>query len=113
LTYTALATAGPSITVPLAGDYYIEQGARYYPGSVIQQGYMSYDIGATGAVDADGIFFEAAAATYGTTASRTRKKTGLTAATSLVSKYKHSSASSTVNFSRRWMRVIPIRVSAT
>lgn len=111
-TYTALATAGPSITAPLAGDYIIEQGARYYPGSVIQQGYMSFDIGATGAVDNDGIFFEAAAATYGTTASRMRKKTGLSASTALVSKYRHTSASSTVNFARRWMRVTPIRVSA-
>jgi microcystin-dependent protein len=111
-TYTALATAGPSITAALAGDYIIEHGARYYPGSVIQQGYMSYDIGGSAASDTDGIFFEAAAATYGTTGSRLRKKTGLSASTAIVAKYRHTSASSTVNFSRRWMSLTPVRVKA-
>ena len=104
LTYAALATAGPAITLPRAGDYLVEIGARVVaPASTTA--YMSYDIGGTGAVDADAVIITNADATI----TRVRVKTGLTAVT-LTAKYKLSAANAT-SFANRWMKVTPIRVS--
>lgn len=105
-TYAALATAGPSIAVPFAGDYDVEIGAAIDPASG-NIAYMSYDIGGTGAVDADQII----ATNPGGTAwywsvGRIRRKT-LTAVT-LTAKYKVDTAS-TANFGKRWMALTPVK----
>jgi len=105
-TYAALATAGPSLTVPLAGDYDVEIGAQVFNGTACQAN-MSYDIGGTGAVDADSWEVGIAVNTY-PAGSRMRRKTALAASTALVSKYKTSAG--TAFFKNRWMRVQPVRV---
>ena len=106
--YAALTTAGPSITLPLTGDYMVQQGAAIYNSSnaII---YMSYDIGASTATDADGILHYSGAGTnpINTAVTRIRRKTGL-AASALVSKYKTSAG--TAVFENRWMSVTPVRV---
>ena len=110
-TYAALTTAGPSIVLPVAGDYLIEIGFRLSSNTTSTLSIMSYDIGATGAVDADAT--QAAVGTGGgtpnnvATAMRPRVKTGLTAVT-LTAKYKTAGTAGTNGFADRWMRVTPV-----
>jgi microcystin-dependent protein len=110
-TYTALATAGPSITLARAGDYVISQGCRGYPFANNQSLHMSYDIGATPASDSDSVLLDCASG-FGENGSRTKLKTGISANSAIVSKYKHTSSGAAANFSYRWMTVTPVRVSA-
>jgi hypothetical protein len=108
LTYSALATAGPSVALPRAGDYDVIHGCRAYPGAVAQALFMSYDIGATGAVDADAAY-ETPAVASGTNLKRRQRKTALTAV-SLVSKYKHDNNGAAGNFCNRSLFVMPVRL---
>jgi hypothetical protein len=107
-TYAALATAGPSVTLPLAGDYDVSLGAQASNDTVGAVAHMSYDIGGTGAVDADGPRSTSSTASADIAISYTRRKTGLTAV-ALVSKYKQT-AGGIAAFHRRWISVIPVRV---
>jgi hypothetical protein len=109
-TYAALATAGPSFTLPRAGVYVIEQGFRVSSLAANMGVFMSYDIGGTGAADADSAQGTALGSPGEGTISRTRLKTGLTAV-ALVSKYRNNSGGSAAGFADRWMRVTPVRVS--
>ena len=113
-TYVALTTAGPAITLAHAGDYFVDLGVTIAEtGNQTLEGYMSYDIGGTGAIDADATSgvggvansFGAAGQSY----ERRRKKTGLSASTTLTAKYK--SASTFTSFKNRWMAVTPISVT--
>lgn len=117
-TYTALTTAGPVVTLPLAGDYEVTIGFTGY--NTVQGGTttMSHDIGGTAALDVDGVHtYSPTFSTGGTmssapinTPTRTRVKTGLSAV-ALTAKYKSSSATaSSANFYNRFMVVRPIRV---
>jgi hypothetical protein len=106
LTYAALTTVGPSVPLPVAGDYQVEIGALIYNSSSGSQSWISYDIGATGAVDAN------AASTYcgggsivQISVSKVNVHTGLTAVT-LTAKYRTSLGTATMG--NRWMRVTPI-----
>lgn len=112
--YTALATAGPSVVLPFAGDYTIavECGADNNTNGGASM--MSFDIGGTGAVDAD--MASLAIGTGANTGSgagvnvrRTKTKTGLTAVT-LTAKYRAGGAS-TAGFQNRRIDVLPIRVT--
>jgi hypothetical protein len=107
-TYAALATAGPSITLPLAGDYIVSLGAQASNDTVGAVAHMSYDIGGTGAVDADGPRSTSSTASADIAISYSRRKNGLTAV-ALVSKYKQV-AGGIATFHRRWISVIPVRV---
>lgn len=109
-TYANLGTVGPSVTVPRAGVYAVEIGCIGQPGAAAT-GYMSFDIGATAAVDAD-------AAVIAVTSSvnnpwrgqRWREATMAAAATALTAKY-HTTGGVGFTFSYRFMRVTPKRVS--
>ena len=103
-TYTALATPGPSITLPFAGDYDVSIGVHVSP-AIYGTGYMSYDIGGTGAVDADNVQVYGNAYAYPSLA-RTQRKTGLTAV-ALTAKYK--TAAGSCSFAKRWMAVTPVQ----
>lgn len=105
--YGALATAGPSVTVPLAGDYDVWIGATVTPGSPGVIAKMSYDIGGTGAADADAVRVHTGATQV--SANRTRRKTGLSASTALVSKYAETVATGS-SWQGRFMSVNPVRV---
>lgn len=107
-TYAALATAGPSVTVPVAGDYYVAHGAKHLAPAAALHSTMSYDIGATGAVDADGVnALLAVSSAGGISTARVKKQAGLTAVT-LTAKYKVSG--SNANFAERWISLTPIAI---
>src|SRR5262249_30960661 len=98
-TYVDLTTVGPSVTLPLKGDYDIAVGTgAIFNGANTHL--MSYAIGGTGAVDAD-----AAEVNVGTVTDSLffeRRKKALTAV-KLTAKYRVSSASSGA-FKKRWIR---------
>ena len=107
--YAALATAGPSCTAPIAGDYDVEVTSRNYCAGTSSAGYHSLDIGVTGAVDGDAALAQAGAA--GATSvvlQRTRRKTGVAAGAAIVSKYKSQGPS--VQFDNRRLAIRPVRV---
>jgi hypothetical protein len=106
IAYGALATAGPSVTVPLAGEYDVWIGATVTPPAGVI-GLMSYDIGATGAVDADAVRVHGGAAQA--SCNRSRRKTISAASTALVSKYRETIATGT-SWQDRFMSVRPVRV---
>lgn len=108
-TYVALATVGPSLTVPLAGDYLIEQGAGITTAAA-SAGAMSYDIGGTGAVDADEVVFtQVAASAQLASVARATSHLNLAALTAIVSKYR-SIGGTSVTFEKRWLKITPLRV---
>lgn len=111
-TFTALATAGPSFTVPRAGDYMIEIGFQGGNGNANCNAIMSYDIGASAAADADACFatYQASTTSFPSVA-RKNVKTGLAASTALVSKYRVGGGAGTAYFQYRWLFVQPLRVS--
>lgn len=111
--YTDLATVGPAIAIPFAGDYDVEIGARMSNANDTAGTFMSYAIGGTGAVDADAIVnYSGASVSSGVTVrvneARLRRKTGLTAVT-LTAKYKADAG--TGHFLDRWMKVTPVRLT--
>jgi len=97
---------GPSITLPVAGDYVITHGLDGENGSAAIS-FMSYDIGASGAVDADGVRMDIGNAGSGGSFMRSKKKTGLTAV-ALTSKYKVSTG--TMTALNRFIQALPIAV---
>lgn len=110
-TYAALATAGPSVTLPRAGVYDVEVGCDYGSATDLDTAFMSYDIGGTGAVDADAtsMINSSTVATRRGSFFRQRRKSGLTAV-ALTAKYK-SVNSNTNTFANRLISVTPVRVS--
>jgi hypothetical protein len=108
-TYADLATSGPSIAVPFAGDFEVEIGAHITAADGNPAvTYMSYAIGGTAASDGDAVLFTSASSTGNAQASvyRSRRKT-LTAVT-LLAKYRIASVSSGSTFANRWMKLRPI-----
>ncbi|HLB03871.1 MAG TPA: hypothetical protein VJK66_02530 [Gaiellaceae bacterium] len=102
--YFALATAGPSVTLPRSGDYDVLIGFHCdgVVGGVDHR--MSYDIGGTGAVNADWVH----QVTSSANPSRLRRKAAL-GAVALVAKYSSGGASQ-ATFGDRFMSVLPVRV---
>lgn len=108
--YTALSTAGPSLVVPFTGNYIVEIGCRAFLSTNAASTYMSYDIGATGAVDDDSVQQTAGTASAAFNAIRVRPKS-FTAADALVAKYKSSGSVSAV-FADRFMRLTPVAIGS-
>jgi len=108
-TYAALTTPGPSITLPRAGDYTIFIGTDIGPVST-DFGRMSYDIGATGAVDNDSVTVMGTSVGSANYTSRILARTGFAAGTTLTMKYRGSTTTGVV-FRRRAMSVWPVRVA--
>lgn len=108
-TYVSIA-GSPSITLPLSGDYLIEVGHASWH-TVTGVGVIcSYAIGATAALDVDAAQSWSGSGSNDTQESyRPRRKTGLTAG-SLVDMRWRSSAASTANLRRPWLRITPVRV---
>lgn len=111
-TYAALTTAGPSFTIPRAGVYEISVGFDVVsPDNSGGINMMSYDIGGTGAADADATSGQrqgtwARCSYYG----MPRIKTGIAASASIVSKYRITAGASQ-HFANRRLLVRPVRVS--
>ena len=107
-TFAALATAGPSVTVPLAGDYDVEVGARTAMNAQ-SSSLFSYAIGGTVAADSDAAIGAGNSTQFSFQAARRRRKTGLAASTALVARYRVTAAA-TGYWSDRTMVVMPVRV---
>lgn len=107
-TYAALTTAGPSFTLPRAGDYQVTISCEAYNTATATTVRMSYDIGATGAVNGDAVIVAIPVAGNSVASYRTQNKTGLSAV-ALTAKY--NTAGGTSNFRNRTLIVTPVRVS--
>lgn len=104
--FTGLTTAGPSLTLPLKGDYDIEVSCDCFGGAGNM--FMSYKIGATAASNADGILVNAGGVTV-QQPSRRQRKLGLAAATVILTQYA-SETGTEFTFGRRRLSVTPVRV---
>lgn len=107
--YGALATAGPAVTLERAGDYWVTLTVYSRTNTANTAALFSYDIGGTGAVDADALRQDTAVANNGGSVSWLRLKTGIAAATTLTAKYRASAG--TGSWGSRTMSVVPARVS--
>lgn len=110
--YGALTTPGPIVTLPLAGDYMVGLGFEGQVGAVNQGVIMSYSIGATAAVDADGTRLWSITASgprdFTAAVSRYQRKNAL-AAVALTALYKPLGTTGAMCASR-WLSAVPIRV---
>jgi hypothetical protein len=104
--YVVLATPGPSIAIPVAGDYTVDLG--YQQTTSTKPGYMSYDIGATPATAADGVMVAIPGVLDAQGTPMRRRRKSLPAVT-LTAKYG-AYASQNVGFSNRWISALPIAV---
>ena len=113
LEYTNLATVGPSITVPLKGDYRVNLGAYIVSGAAaVNSARMAIAVGAAAANDEDAVVGVQKENLGLGSVARHRMKLGISAAgTAIVCKYKVQSASP-MNFRGRWLTVQPRRVAA-
>lgn len=113
-TFGDLATVGPSVALPLAGDYDVQAGCRGHVNGVAGFSMMSYAIGGTAAVDADALVANEPAGDHTSPKSmaRWRRKTGLDAVT-LTAKYRNNNTTVAGAFSARWIAVTPVRVGRT
>lgn len=105
-TYVDLATVGPNITVPRGGDYDLAWGANL--GVVGQAGWVTPKYAAAAAADADGEGAEASTASPSAIITRSPRKTGMAAGD--VIKIQYRMIAGTGTFSRRWLRVKPVRI---
>ena len=110
--YTNLATVGPQITVPLAGEYLIGIGAaRAYADQAASFARMSYAIGGAAAVDPDRVENRMVnPAQPITSVARPWRAKTVSAGAAIVAKYL-ANGGGTANFEGRWMAVVPRRVS--
>lgn len=101
--------SNPTLALPLAGDYMVALGARAYM-SIGNSVWLSYDIGATAAVDADAAWgvYNGAASPSVDNISRLRRKTGLAAVTLTMKARANTDADGA--FSNRWFSATPVRV---
>lgn len=107
-TYAALTTPGPSVTVPLAGDYEVELGCYERTNTAGTSSLMGYDLGATPASDSDSVQNDSPSASNGSSVLARRIKLAVPALTALVAKYRVGSGSG--SWSNRALRVRPVRV---
>jgi hypothetical protein len=114
--YGDLATVGPSITLPLPGDYDVKIGARIHSSTANKENWMSYQIGATAASDTDaldthsgpsGTFSHTSFHSY-----REKRKTGLSAVT-LTCKYKIQDSGDGAWWTERSISATPVRVAGS
>lgn len=105
--YTDLTgSPGPAITVPFSGDYAVAIGASLQA-QAANAIYMSYDIGATAAVDDDSILvYSSSTSNVEAHCWRERPKLALAAGTVLTAKYKSGAGYA----QKRIIQITPIRV---
>ena len=108
-TFGDLATVGPTVTLPLAGDYLVSFGARQTSSAAATNTFMSYAIGGTAASASDQTQLAYSSANYHGSQMRTQRKNGLTAAVALTAKYAVDGGA-TGYWIDRWLQVTPIRV---
>lgn len=109
--YGVLGAVGPTITVPAAGTYRVQVGARFQnTGGAVTTGFMSYTVGAAAASDEDAFTARDSAASSLTWQGASRPKAYTVAAGDSFAADYRDSGTNNVTFSHRWMRVTPVRL---
>ena len=108
--YVDLATVGPTVAIPVVGDYIV--GLGFHVDAIASGGdpvQMSFAIGGTAAVDADSVLANGeSAAGDDASCARFMRKNALAAVT-LTAKYKNTVTAS-ILLKNRWLSVKPIAV---
>jgi hypothetical protein len=99
---------GPSVTVPLAGDYQVEHGGYLRNSLTATSTLMSFSLGAAAAVEANSVVVDSVASGNGSAVARTQRITGLAASAAITAKYRVLSGTGT--FIYRGLTVTPVRV---
>lgn len=108
--YADLATAGPDITVPLAGEYDVSVTFEGSNGTAGNYAVASFQVvGGTAAQDANRALVHSYTANFLTTTSRTTRFT-VTAASSVLRMKYLSTAAGTATFLRRVITATPVKV---
>lgn len=112
--YVDLATVGPSVTLPRAGDYDLLFGASMTDSAnAARVALASVKLGAAATADSDSTVFAHGAQGAGVSAvasvNRGLRVTGMAA--SDVVKLQYRIAGGSVGFEKRWLKVTPVRVS--
>lgn len=110
--YTDLATAGPTVTVPRAGDYIIQGFVGYSTGNAGAQSYAAVKLGSAATADAEIVLVTGQGGSgtinvYGSGGQTMRR----TLAASDVVKVQYKSTSGSLPFAYRRLAVFPVRVS--
>ena len=109
---TDLATVGPSLTNPLAGDWIVEFGANMYSVTNNSAQIMALQVGGAGPADANaGILIgqPAGSNTAHASGARVIRRTAIAASSAWVPKYWQLGGG-TGQFRNRWITLTPIRV---
>lgn len=109
--YTALTTAGPSLTVPVAGDYDVQVEFNCFIDNNSAGGFMSFDVGATTALDDDALIggtrgTAGAGNEWGAGGAKTSRKTSIAGSTTITAKYRADFG--TMQFRNRVLRIRPV-----
>ncbi len=105
--YTDLATAGPQVTVPFAGDWLVEFGSDMSHGTAASNTFAAVRRGAAATSDNDCVEHTSAAANHRASVARTIRMNGLAPADILQIEYKCNAGTGT--FLRRFLFATPIR----
>lgn len=112
--YTDLSTVGPTITVPLAGDYRIEWWSQGQNNTGASVNYMGIKVGSATTADTDAVRGQPAANNYDHLAPVGSRDFNVPAAGTVVkAQYRANAGTLTVNNAgtiNPWMTVRPIRV---
>jgi hypothetical protein len=109
--YQDFSTVGPSITLPLAGDYDFIYGAAMGD-SVQNRCLVSPSIAGAGPSDADALQSAGGPTTGNNDASTSRVKrfTGRAAGNVIKLMYRNAISSTTASYEKRWLSIRPVRV---
>jgi hypothetical protein len=108
-TYIDVST-GPSLVVPLAGDYQVDWGALSSGSVATAIIASSIKRGAAAAVDADALLQQPPGVNYFNAGPGHRRKRMNALAASTTLAMQHKANNGTMNFSNRWLAVQPVRV---
>jgi hypothetical protein len=97
---------GPTLTIPVAGTYEVEYGARAWSSSSAQGAHTGIFLGATPTEYLDSF---AATAPTAYNAFRATRAT-LAASATVKLQYRGTAAANTYNFEKRWVRVRPVKI---
>jgi len=102
---------GPDLTLPLAGDYYVEVAALMNTNTSLDEGFMSFNVGGSGASDNTAARSRASQGSQEEIFHPRRRVliTGAAASATVATRYKQSGG--TVDISLRELWILPKRVS--
>lgn len=107
--YGDLATVGPAIAVPRAGDFDVIVGCVMGQDGGSSDARMSYAIGGSGATDNDCLYMQDGPNAAGAYIAGSRKRRKALTAVTVTAKYRSGGAGQ-AEFTNRWMEILPVRI---